>query len=301
MIIARIRGGLGNQLFQYAAARALAWKKGEQLKLDLYTYDTKGQSRSFGLDRFNIDAEIASRKEIHQFTGSNFLTRLINKQENYLRCPGVLAQPHYHFYEDFFQVPTPVYLSGYWQSEKYFREFESQVRSQFTLKDSLSTSSSRWKEMIQKGSSVAVHLRRGDYSSRSNYSSFFGTLPIEYYERAINAIRNKINDPKFFIFSDDINWCKQNFTFLRTDAEFVLHDEAVHATEDLILMSLCAHQIIANSTFSWWSAWLNYSKSKVVFAPSKWFQTTYNTNVLPTYAARFYNTKDLLPENWIRL
>jgi hypothetical protein len=300
MIIARIRGGLGNQLFQYAAARSLAWKKNERLKLDLYTYSTKSQVRSFGLDRFTIDTEIATREEVHQFTGSNFLTRFINKQENYLRCPGVLAQPHYHFYEDFFRVPAPVYLSGYWQSEKYFKEFEPKLRAQLTLKNNLSDSSLRWKEKIQKDNSVAVHLRRGDYSSKSNYHSFFGTLSIDYYKRAIHEIKNKIGDPKFFVFSDDIEWCKQNLTFL-SDAEFVSHDSIVNASEDLILMSLCEHQIIANSTFSWWGAWLNANENKIVIAPIKWFQTNYNKNVLPTYAARFYNTKDLLPENWIQL
>ncbi len=300
MIIARIRGGLGNQLFQYAAARALAWKKGEPLKLDLYTYDTKGQSRTFGLNQFNIDAGVASREEIHQFTGSNFVTRFINKQENYLRCPRVLAQPHYHYYEDFFQVPTPIYLSGYWQSEKYFKEFESQLRLQFTLKNSVSESFIKWREKVQMTNSVAVHLRRGDYASKSNYNSFFGTLSLDYYEKAVNEIKRQISNPKFFIFSDDMNWCRQNLTFL-PDAEFVSHNTPVHASEDLILMSLCEHQIIANSTFSWWSAWLNPVKNKSVVAPVKWFQTNYNKNILPTYAARFYNTKDLLPENWIRL
>jgi hypothetical protein len=300
MIIARIRGGLGNQLFQYAAARALAWKKGEKLKLDLYTYGTKSQSRSFGLDRFHIDAEIASRKEVHQFTGSNFLTRYMNKQENYLRCPAVLSQPHYHFYEDFFSVPTPIYLSGYWQSEKYFKEFETQLKSQFVLKNNLSESPLKWKQKMQGGRSVAVHIRRGDYSSKSNYNSFFGTLSFDYYERAIKEMKAKIGDPTFFIFSDDIDWCKQNLKFL-SEAEFITHDTNIDASEDLILMSLCQHQIIANSTFSWWGAWLNSNQSKIVVAPSKWFQTIYNKNSLPTYAARFYNTKDLIPENWIRL
>ncbi len=300
MIIARIRGGLGNQLFQYAAARALAWEKNEQLKLDLYTYGTKSQSRSFGLDRFLIDGETASREEIHQFTGSNFLTRFINKQENYLRCPRVLAQPHYHFYEDFFSVPTPIYLSGYWQSEKYFKEFEQQLRSQLVLKNNLSESSLKWKQKMQAGRSVAVHVRRGDYSSKSNYNSFFGTLSFDYYERAVKEMKAKIDDPTFFVFSDDIDWCKQNLKFL-PEAEFVAHDTAVHASEDLILISLCEHQIIANSTFSWWGAWLNANKDKIVIAPSKWFQITYNKNPLPTYAARFYNTKDLFPETWIRL
>ena len=147
---------------------------------------------------------------------------------------------------------------------------------------------------------MAVHLRRGDYSSQSNYNSFFGTLSSEYYERAINEIKNKVIDPKFFVFSDDISWCKQNLKFL-SDVEFVAHGTSVHASEDLILMALCRHQIIANSTFSWWGALLNSNKNKIVIAPSKWFQTTYNKNPLPTYAARFYNTKDLLPENWIRL
>ncbi|MBI3481941.1 MAG: hypothetical protein HY015_03030, partial [Bacteroidetes bacterium] len=133
MVIVRVRGGLGNQLFQYAAARALAWHKGVSLKLDLYTY-SKNQNRKFELDQMNIDATIASRKEVHQFTGSNPIVRYLNKRENYLRCLNVLSQPHYHFFEDFFSVNVPVYLSGYWNSEKYFIQYRSEIIDQFTLR-----------------------------------------------------------------------------------------------------------------------------------------------------------------------
>jgi len=299
MIIARIRGGLGNQLFQYAAARALAWYKGVPLKLDLYTYD-KRKSRSFGLDQFKIDATLATRSEVHQFTGSNFLVRFLNKRENYLRCPQVLSQPHYHFYSDFFSMPTPIYLSGYWQSEKYFVNFDTQLRQQILLNRPLGDSAAKWKGLIEKNNSIAIHIRRGDYSANSNYNSFFGTLPISYYEKALEEMKRKVSAPQFFVFSDDLEWCKQNLSFL-ADVTFVSHNEPVSPAEDLILMSFCKHQIIANSTFSWWGAWLNRNPEKQVIAPGTWFQSSYSASKLPIYAVRYYNTKDLLPESWIKL
>ena len=138
MIIVRLRGGLGNQLFQYAAGRALAAHHGIELKLDLYTY-TKHPYRKFELDKFNIDAVEATREEVHRFTGSNPIIRFINKRHNYFRCPGVFAQPHYHFYPDFFALPSSIYLSGYWQSEKYFDGIAGLIRGQFTPKTPLDT------------------------------------------------------------------------------------------------------------------------------------------------------------------
>jgi hypothetical protein len=299
MIIARIRGGLGNQLFQYAAAQALAWHKGVALKLDLYTY-SKSKARKFELDELNIDATIASRQEVHQFTGSNPIVRYLNKRENYLRCLNVLAQPHYHFFEDFFSVNMPAYLSGYWNSEKYFKQYRTEILNQFTLRTQLPESSLNWKNQIVDCNSVAIHVRRGDYVANPVYQSFFGALPLQYYHEAMNEMKRRVTNPHFFIFSDDISWCQQNFAFL-SDAKFITHKIPVKGSEDLMLMSNCRHQIIANSTFSWWGAWLNTNVNKVVIAPKRWFSKTFTDSPHPPYASRYYNTKDLLPESWIAL
>lgn len=298
MIIVRLRGGLGNQLFQYAAGKALAEHHGTELALDLYTY-LKHPYRKFELSKFNIDAREATRDEVHRFTGSNPIVRYINKRENYFRSVNVFAQPHYHFYDDFLSLPGDLYLSGYWQSEKYFLSNAPAISKQFTPKAPLDPRNISLQAAIQSGNSVAIHVRRGDYASLTNYSSFFGTLPVGYYKNAIDKLRNEISDPVFYFFSDDPEWCRQNFSDIK--AEFVDHNKGEDAYKDLLLMSFCKHNIIANSTFSWWGAWLNQRPDKKVIAPLQWFRTNYLTKKEPVYPSRFYNTKDLIPPSWVRI
>ncbi|HWA35375.1 MAG TPA: alpha-1,2-fucosyltransferase [Cyclobacteriaceae bacterium] len=297
MIIVRLRGGLGNQLFQYAAARALADHHRTELKLDLYTY-TRHQYRKFELTRFNITATEATRSEVHQFTGSNPVTRYVNKRENYFRCPKVFAQPHYHFYDDFFSLPDELYLSGYWQSERYFHPASSAIKSQFTLRTPLDDRNASLQKKMLSENSVAVHVRRGDYTA-SGYNSFFGLIPMSYYVNAIEKMRTDVVDPVFYIFSDDPSWCRQNFSKL--NATIVDFNPGDNAFKDMVLMSSCANNIIANSTFSWWGAWLNSNPQKKVIAPRTWFRTDYLTRKEPVYPSRLYNTKDLIPQTWVRL
>lgn len=297
MIIVRLRGGLGNQLFQYAAGRALASHRGVELKLDLYTY-TRHPYRKFELGIFNIDAAEATRGEVHQFTGSNPIVRYLNKRNNYFRCPGVFAQPHYHFYPDFFALPSNIYLSGYWQSEKYFDGIAELIRGQVTPKTPLDSRNADLQKTMQTQHSVAVHVRRGDYSS-SPYSSFFGVLPETYYAEAIAAVKQRAGNPAFYFFSDDIAWCKSNFG--KSGAEFIGHNTGADAYKDMLLMASCKHNIIANSTFSWWGAWLNSNPEKVVIAPKQWFRSNFLDKKEPVYASRVYNTGDLIPEMWTRL
>lgn len=297
MIIVRLRGGLGNQLFQYAAGRALATLHQVPLKLDLYTY-AQHPYRKFELHHFNIDATEASRAEVHRFTGSNPVVRYLNKRENYFRCPGVFAQPHYHFYDDFLLLPSNMYLSGYWQSEKYFSGIAGAIRQQFTPTQALDDRNTAFQKQMKTQASVAVHVRRGDYNSKS-YASFFGTLTEAYYGEAMTQVRKRVGDPVFYFFSDDIPWCKS--TFGTTGAEFISHNTGGDAYKDMLLMSSCQHNIIANSTFSWWGAWLNENPDKVVIAPRQWFRSNFLDKKEPVYASRFYNTKDLIPAGWTRL
>ncbi len=297
MIIVRLRGGLGNQLFQYAAGRALAAHHQVPLKLDLYTY-AQHPYRKYELHHFQIDAVEATREEVHRFTGSNPIIRYLHKRENYFRCPGVFAQPHYHFYEDFFLLPADIYLSGYWQSERYFSGIAGMLRSQFSPAQPLDEKNTAYLRQMQSEHSVAVHVRRGDYKS-AGYASFFGTLPESYYGEAMTKLRQRVGNPVFYFFSDDIAWCKA--TFGTTGAQFIDHNTGADAFKDLLLMSACRHQIIANSTFSWWGAWLNDNPEKVVVAPRQWFKSDFLDKKVPVYASRFYNTRDLIPAGWIRL
>ena len=297
MIIVRLRGGLGNQLFQYAAGRALAAHHSVELKLDSYTY-TKHPYRKFELGKFNMDTREATRDEVHRFTGGNPIVRYLNKRNNYFRCPRVFAQPHYHFYPDFFALPKDAYLSGYWQSEKYFSGIAGVIREQLTPVTPLDSRNADLQKKMQSQHSVAVHVRRGDYSS-SAYSSFFGVLPVTYYTEAIAAVKQRVGNPVFYFFSDDIAWCKKNFGTV--GAEFIAHNTGADAYKDMLLMSTCKNNIIANSTFSWWGAWLSTNPDKVVIAPKQWFKSNFLDKKEPVYASRIYDTRDLIPETWTRL
>lgn len=295
MIIVRLRGGLGNQLFQFAAAYSLARSKGVELKSDLYTY-TKHPFRKYELGHFNIELPEATRGEVHQFTGSNPVARYLNKKNNYLNCPNVFAQPHYHFYEDFFSLPSSVYLSGYWQSEKYFTHVADSLRKIITPAVSLDSQNADMVATVRSSDSVAIHIRRSDYVT----GSFFQPKGLDYYERALNEINTRISTPQYFLFSDDTAWARQKFSHLK-DATFIGHNKGDDSFKDLLLMSACRNQVIANSTFSWWAAWLNDNPGKTVIAPAKWFHNTWLTKKEPVYPCRFYNTKDLLPSTWTHL
>lgn len=299
MIIVRLRGGLGNQLFQYAAAYSLAANKGVDLKSDLYTY-TKHPYRKYELHHFNVTLTEATRDEVHRFTGSNFIARYLNKKNNYFNCPEVFAQPHYHFYDDFFSLPVPIYLSGYWQSEKYFVHIADALRKKFTPSKPLDQRNADLISAVGSSDSVAVHIRRTDYTGTQKGLSFFQPMGLDYYQRAFEAIDKKISNPRYYIFSDDITWSRQQLTHLK-DAVFVDHNTGADSFKDLLVMSACRNQVIANSTFSWWAAWLNDFENKTVIAPQTWFHSNYVTKREPVYASRFYNTRDLIPAGWIRL
>jgi Glycosyl transferase family 11 len=297
MIVVRHRGGLGNQLFQYAAGLALARHHQTELKVDLYTY-SKHRYRKFELDHFMVEPKVASRKEVHRYTGNNPVVRYLNKRENYLRCPMVFAQPHYHFFEDFFELPSDLYLSGYWQSEKYFAPVQDELRTLYQPRLPLDSTNAAMKEKIQNVNSVSIHVRRGDYTTGS-YNRFFGGIPDDYYINAVSEIKKYIGDPVFFIFSDSVEWCKRNLVI--SPAVFVDMNQGDASFKDLFLMSWCKHNIIANSTFSWWGAWLNNNPQKKVIAPRPWFRQRYIKTKEPAYASRYYNTKDLLPLGWIEI
>jgi hypothetical protein len=191
MIIIRLRGGLGNQLFQYAAAYSLAVNKGVELKSDLYTY-TKHHYRKFELDYFKVQLPEATRKEVHSFTGKNPVDRYLNKMNNYFNCPNVFAQPHYHFYEDFFNLPVPLYLSGYWQSEKYFLPIEDQIRKIYTPATPLDPRNADLVAEMKSSNSVALHIRRADFLWSGDRYEFFRPIGIDYYRRALEEIQARV-------------------------------------------------------------------------------------------------------------
>ena len=267
MIIARIEGGLGNQMFIYAAARSLALYTGRMLKLDVssaFNLDTYG--RRYRLRIFNIQAQEASEEDVAVYkveSGSFKRLRNLNRllplnwrsliEERSLFDPRILQ---------FKPKREKVYLIGYWQREEYFKRVANFIRKDFTLKVGLSTETLTLSEWIRnvKNESVCLHVRRIAYEY---------LLPKSYYDKAFEILQERVKKPHYFIFSDDFEWVKENLN-PPDPFEFVTHNGAERDFEDLWLMSQCRHAIIANSSFSWWGAWLNENPGKVVIAPADW-------------------------------
>lgn len=184
-------------------------------------------------------------------------------------------------------LPDNVYLEGYWQSERYFEDIKEIVQKEFTLKTPLEGLNLILAEEIRTVDAVSMHVRRGDYVTDENVSTMHGVCDLEYYRKAVDKVVQTLKDPCFFVFSDDPEWVADNLK-LRHPARYISHNSSL-AHEDLRLMSLCRHHIIANSSFSWWGAWLSTCHEKLVIAPNKWFN---NFKV---------DTSDLIPKAWIRI
>jgi hypothetical protein len=291
VIITRIIGGLGNQLFQYAAAYALARKTNSVMKLDIRGYKSQVR-RKFELHRLNIAYELAAAQEIEKlmYKTEQKAVRWVRKLSKRPRphAASFLREPHFQFSATIFDPDQSAYLDGYWQSEKYFLEYREDLLRRFTLKHQFSTQAQAYLHNIQQSQSVGLHIRRGDYVSDPQTQKVHGKCPIEYYQHAIALIQEKVTRPHFFVFSDDLHWAKANLGFL-DHLTFVEFDDPDSACVELMLMSRCQHNIIANSSFSWWAAWLNPGSQKMVIAPRQWF-------VEPSF-----NTRDLLPASWMQL
>ena len=291
MIITKLNGGLGNQMFQYALGRALALKHKTELFADIRSYsnqpytDTK---RIYELDKFDTAIRIADKNIVRQFANPEFLKKFLNRlhlklnpyQERYIQEKSPSFQP------SVLQAPDNIYLSGFWQSEKYFSHIKDVIRRDFaSRKHPASLSNRLLMKEIKKENSISIHVRRTDYVTNKKTHAFHGTLPITYYERAIDNIRSKVKNASYYVFSDDPDWAKENIR-LTNHTVYVSHNRGRDAHEDLRLMSMCQHNIIANSSFSWWGAWLNKNPDKIVIAPKKWFNNSSAHN------------PDLLPANW---
>ena len=286
MVIVNLKGGLGNQMFQYALGRHLAEKNNVVLKLDTTSLSKAEEIgniyRPFDLDAFNIKNELATPQEVRSL---RYPYGIFSKLKNIFERK-ILRKTFVEFDAKVLELKDDTYLDGYWQSPKYFEAIRNTLLADFTLKNPLSPSGQALQEKILKSTSVALHVRHGDYVTNQRVLNENGICSVEYYKRAIEIILSKVPDPTFFVFSDDIEWAKANLT-LPTDAVFV-SDKTISAPEELYLMSACQHNIIANSSFSWWGAWLNQNGDKTVIAPTPWFDTiTYD--------------KNLIPDSWIQL
>lgn len=292
MIIVRLMGGLGNQLFQYATGRRVALKNNMPLRLDLSWFRDQ-PDRPYCLNHFAIIEDIATPREIAQLKRDNsglihriFTTCREYGTPYYLRSD--VREKSLNFDPNIRQISRSAYLDGYWQSEKYFKNIENIIRREFSVINLPDTLNTNYAEMIQSLNAIAIHVRRGDYISNQKTNQFHGICSLDYYYRAINQIISKVENPHFFVFSDDPEWVLEN---LKIDAQitYVNHNSVDKNYEDLRLMSLCNHFIIANSSFSWWGAWLSENQSKIVISPSRWFKE------------KKYNDVYSLPEGWKRI
>jgi hypothetical protein len=290
MIIIRLIGGLGNQMFQYALGRHLAIKNGTTLKLDISELITTNENmdttiRNYELNNFNIVDKISSNDDVLfvQQNKSKFL-KIIKKFTPY-HLRTVVSEKDLSYDEKILNIDDKIadkYLNGYWQTELYFKEIREQLLEDFSLKNEISDLIVEISNKIQGTESISLHIRRGDYVKR--YSDYYHIQSIDYYLKALKIIKDMHPNSKVFVFSDDIEWCEDNLN-LQTETYFVKPNKSF---EDIYLMSLCNHNIIANSSFSWWGAWLNNNPDKICIAPKNWFKDKKLKN-------------NIIPEKWITI
>jgi hypothetical protein len=199
-----------------------------------------------------------------------------------------VKERHFHYDPKIVTLPDGIYLHGYWQSEKYFSNISEIIHREISVKSPITGRNAEIAEHIASCQSVSVHIRRADYVTKA-YTELFEPCSLEYYSAAILRLARVVKKPHLFVFTDDKAWVHENFKF-SYPITFVDHNGPDKNYEDLRLMSLCKHNIIANSTFSWWGAWLNSNPNKIVFAPNKWF----------TEIARS-SPRDLIPDSWIKI
>lgn len=285
MVIVKIIGGLGNQMFQYAAGRALAEKLGVELKLDVEDF-RKYPLRTFSLGRLHVDAPLAAPEELVVVRGG-WLDRVKHRDAPVRRTVKENHGSGYH--PAVLASGDGTYLNGYWQSEWYFASIADRIRREFRLREPLSEDSAGVLERIRaQPLSVSLHVRRGDYVSDANTFHYHGFPGEEYTRAAMTAMRDELGPVRFFAFSDDPAWLNDVFGE-DPDVEILAFNGDARDHEDMMLMSACSHHVIANSSFSWWAAWLDDRPGKKVIAPRAWFRDP------------ALETESIIPEGWRQL
>jgi hypothetical protein len=297
MVFVRLIGGLGNQFFQYALGRHIAEIHRTELKIDISGFETY-KLHKYSLWPFNIRENFAVPEEVKELTEckQGAFERLIGRKFGRSLSPAArhIREKFYHFNPEILSLPDGVYLDGYWQSEKYFVDIEAIIRKEFTVKTPQGGKDKELAELIASCESVSLHIRRLDFVSDPRTSQFHGTCDLDYYYRGVEKLAQTVTAPHLFVFGDDPEWVSNNLR-LPYPTTLVDHNGADKNYEDLRLMSQCKHNIIANSTFSWWGAWLNQNPNKIVIAPAKWINK-------PDNPEKYINfVDDLLPPSWLRI
>lgn len=274
MIVVRLIGGLGNQMFQYAAAKALALATRQTLRIDRNSFKDY-KVHQYGLHHFSIkDTEYSK------------LDKIVHRIKHLNVKKAVYNETDFRFNPDLHALKgNPLILNGYFQCEDYFIKYKKEIGEAFEISSPLKPITKDLLKKIQCENAVSIHIRRGDYLQSEPHN----TDKTDYYLKAIDVIKARVTDPVFYVFSDDMPWVKENF---KIDAvlNYIDFNDPDTNFEDMQLMSSCKHNIIANSSFSWWSAWLNKNPEKIVTAPREWFTSTEEMDY-----------QDVVPNDWIKI
>lgn len=287
-VVVALQGGLGNQLFQYAAGRALAQRLGAPLAVDTSQFDGCGK-RDFALHQFAIRVPRMRRSEVVLRFHALHCDRGVG---GLLRRLGVIGclykEAHFHFDPHLAAQWAPVLLSGYWQSPAYFEAIAPQLRVELQPADSLPELAQPLLSQLQAADSIAVHVRRGDYVSDTQANAVHGVCTLDYYRAALSALAERGASGPVVVFSDDASWVKKKFLH-HFQGQAVTPSLGLTDAQEMWLMSRAHHQVIANSSFSWWAGWMNDRPGRLVLAPRQWFYDP----------AR--DSRDLFPDDWVLL
>lgn len=270
-----LQGGLANQMFQYAFYLSLRQARGDRYVLNSSIYGLWRIHNGYELRTvFGIDDKLVRYRSA---LGRKWMRYLFLHEPHWAVC----KDPGYVVYEKAYHSRKK-YLLGYWLNAGYFSPIADTVRQAFVFQDIDDANLGIASEM-HCVNSVSIHVRRGDYLKHSGH---FCTCGMDYYHEAVDYIKARVSDPVFFVFSDDVEWCRMNFPSLGVDFRIITCNKGKDSYKDMYLMTQCSHNIIANSTFSWWGAWLNENPDKIVIAPDRWFADIDN---------------NISPDGWIRL
>ncbi len=321
VVAVRLCGGLGNQLFQFATGRGVAARCGAQLILDATVFTLPHERRKFALEHYPISATVVT--DGYAYPPTRPLVTLPRPPEQDARTPSVVDRVLYKigyggelvkgameaaavalrrmtgrpaglrvFAERSFDYDPAVsrlgaetYLEGYWQSAKYFADVADTVRRELTLQHEPDAANAQWLTRIASANSVCVHVRRGDYLMVDHFAQH-GVCSVDYYTTAMRLIAERTDNPRFFVFSDDLAWTREHIT--GENISYVDANSADAAHDELRLMAACRHHVIANSSLSWWGAWLAQHERQIVIGPDPWFSAV-------------KKTPDLFPDGWIAL
>ena len=287
-IIVRLQGGLGNQMFQYAFGRALSKRSGMALYFDPSSLNSK-KNRGYQLGSFILSAHAADYEKIQSLITPHFLFH--KKLWKILKIPFKYADTHilekdFSYNEDIAHRRTSAYFDGYWQTEKYFSDCKEIIRRDFSFREEEVLRRHVLFEEVLNSNSVSIHIRRGDYVKNPRYRKLLYVCKLEYYKNAMKYLGERFENLTFYIASDDHEWVKNNFKL----SKHIKLIDSRSSLYDFYIMSRCKHNIISNSSFSWWGAWLNPNRNKQVLAPNIWFNSCAKINF-----------RDIVPNSWTKI